>query len=176
MSFQTIPDSLIQVGKSITRSLFKTYVKDNFDNIDSRLTSLEAGFSKINIFNELIVSATNLSGGTSIERLATFRAPFDFDLTDMKVIITTKNTLTGTLQVDLKKGSNIGFTSPVSLFTTKPSLNLASASNYAESSNAVIDNSVSSILEGEYLRLDVTSLPSGGTLTAFHIYVLGEAT
>ena len=36
MAFITLPDSLIQVGKTITRTLFKTYIKDNLDDLDTR--------------------------------------------------------------------------------------------------------------------------------------------
>lgn len=173
MAFTTLPDSLIQVGKAITRTLFKTYVKDNLDDLDTRMTSIEGSAGKIIIFDDLVINAAGL--GATITGLDIYRAASAYDLTDAKVYIFTKGSLTGTLEIDIQKSSSADFTSSVSVFTTRPSITYASASDYDESNNAVFDLTNKVIAAGDYLRLDVTSLPTGGTLGKFGIYIVGEA-
>ena len=47
MAFNSIPDTLIQVGKAVTRILFKTYIADNLDDLNTRTTALKVSSSKI---------------------------------------------------------------------------------------------------------------------------------
>lgn len=171
MAFNSIPSSLIQVGKAITRTLFSTYVKDNLDDHESRLASLEGTAGKIVIFDELISNATSFS---TLTGLAMYRAASDYTLTDCKIAIYTKGSLTGTLQIDIKVSSSTDFTSAVSVFTTKPSIAYAGASNYDESTNAVFDLTNKVISAGDYLRFDITSMPASGTLGKFNVYLIGE--
>ncbi|MCK5375381.1 MAG: hypothetical protein KAJ40_08850 [Alphaproteobacteria bacterium] len=173
MAFSTLPDSLIQVGKAITRTLFKTYVKDNLDDLDSRMTTIEGSASKIIIFDEVVINASSL--GSTITGLDVYRAASAYDLTDAKVYIFTKDGLGGTLEIDIQKSSSADFTSSVSVFTTKPSIVYSGASDYDESANTVFDATNKSILAGDYLRLDVTSLPTGGSIGKFGVYLIGEA-
>lgn len=172
MAFSTISSTVIQVGKAITGSLW-TNVKDNFDDLDSRLTTVEGATNKIVVFDSTVVNA---SASTTLTGLAHYRAQAAFDLTDCKIGIFTKGSLTGTLQIDIKKSSTLDFTSSVSVFTTKPSLAWASISNYEESSNAVFDATNKTLAEGDWLRFDVTSMPASGVLGAFTLYLIGEAT
>lgn len=172
MAFTTLPDSLIQVGKALTRTLFKTYIKDNLDDLDSRMTAIEGSAGKIIILDEIVYNAASFSSTTG---LAFYRCAADFNLTDAKVSIFTKGSLTGTLEVDIQKASSTDFTSSVSVFTTKPSIAYATASDYDESINAVFDNTNKAVTAGDYLRFDITSMPAGGTLGKFTIYLIGEA-
>lgn len=170
MAFTSISSSLIQVGKAITSSLFTT-VKDNFDDLNARLSAVEAGASKIVLYNEIIQNAASASTFTGLDF---FRVQSSFDLTDAKVYIFLKGSLTGTLEVDIQKSSTADFTSSVSVFSTKPSIDFSTASSYDESNNAVLDETNKSVSEGDYLRLDVSSLPSGGVIGSFGIYLIGE--
>ena len=174
MAFLTLPDSLIQVGKSITRTLFKTYVKDNLDDLDTRLTSLEASVGKIVLFDEIVINAATLTAGGTITGLDIFRIPSGFTLTDAKVYIFTKGSLTGNLEIDFQVSSSADFASSVSVFTTLPKIVYASASDFDESTNAVFDLTNKVMSEGEYVRFDVTELPAGGTIGRFGIYLIGE--
>lgn len=95
-----------------------------------------------------------------------WKAPFDFN-----ILGTTVNSLiagsSGLLEIDIKKGSNLGSLS--SVFTTKPSLDW-SAGNYANSNNAVFgDVNVSA---GDWIALDIVSFQTHQN--EFHAYVLGE--
>lgn len=174
MAFVTLPDSLIQVGKAVTRTLFKTYIKDNLDDLNSRLTTVEGSTNKIVIYDEIIYSASRLSDGGSISGVDYYRVPSGFDIIDCKVYIFDKGSLTGNLELDIQKSTTADFTSSVSIFTTKPKIDYATASSYDESANAVLDATAKSVVEGDYLRLDVSEIPTGG-LGKFGIYLIGEA-
>ena len=171
MAFITMPDSLIQVGKAITRTLFKTYVKDNLDDLDSRVSSVEGAVSKIVIFDEIVINAATLESGGSVTGLDIFRVPSGFTLIDAKVYMFLKGSLTGTLQMDVQKSTSPNFSSSVSVFTTKPSITV---NNYAVSSNSVF-NGAAVVVEGDYLRLDITTLPSNGNISSFGVFLVGEA-
>lgn len=173
MAFTTIPDSIIQVGKAVTRTLFSTYIKDNLDDLDSRMTSVEGTAGKLVIFNDIVVNGAG--SASTITGIDTQRAASGFTLTDAKIYIFLKGSLTGTLEIDLKKSSSPDFTSAVSVFTTKPSIAYAGASNYEVSSNAAFDLTNKVVSAGDFFRLDITSMPSGG-LGKFGIYIIGEPT
>lgn len=174
MAFSTLPDSIIQVGKALTRTLFKTYIKDNLDDHESRLSDVEASIGKIVVFDDLVINAASLESGGAITGLDVFRAPSDFNLLDAKVYIFEKGSLTGNLEIDFQVSSSADFTSSVSAFTTKPKIVYSTASDYDESANAVFDNTNKVIEEGDYIRFDVTELPTGG-LGKFGVYLIGEA-
>lgn len=174
MAFTTIPTSIIQVGKAITRTLFSTYIKDNLDDLNSRLTTVEAAASKVIFYNEIVRNAATLSGGGTVTGLDVYRVASSIDITDCKVYIFEKGSLTGNLEIDIKVSSSADFTSAVSIFTTKPKIVYSTASNYDESANAVLDATNKVLTEGEYLRVDVTELPSGGSIGKFGIYLIGE--
>lgn len=174
MAFTTIPLSLIAVGKSITRTLWSTYLKDSLDDLDTRLATLEGSVGKIIPFDEIVISAATLASGGTITGLGYWRAPSGFNLTGAKVYIFTKGSLTGNLEIDFQVSSSADFTSAVSVFTTKPKIVYSTASNYDESTNAVFDATAKIITEGEYLRFDVTELPTGGNISKFGIYLIGE--
>lgn len=170
MSFSSLSSALYDVGKSVTRQLFNT-LKNNQDDLNARLLTIEAAANKIEFFNGRILNASKystLTGGIF------HRVQSAIDVTDCKVAIFDKNGIaSGTLEIDVQKASSGNdFSSSVSIFTTKPSLDLSVASNYTESSNAVLSGSNKVLAEGDYLRIDVTSLPSG--LSSFHVYLIGE--
>ena len=50
MTFVTIPTSWINVGVALKKQLFDR-IKDNFDNHETRLASVEAGINKVELFN-----------------------------------------------------------------------------------------------------------------------------
>lgn len=174
MAFSSIPDSLIQVGKAITRTLFKTYIKDSLDDLDSRINTIEGSASKIIIFDDLVRNAATLVNSSTITGIAYYRVGSSISLTDCKIGIFTKRSLTGNLRVDIKKSSSLDFSSAVSVFTTQPEIDYGTASNYDESANAVFDNVNKDLQDGDYIRFDVTSLPSDDALGNFTIYLIAE--
>jgi len=170
MAYSAITSSEIQVGKPVTASLF-TKVKDNFDSHETRVLALEAINSKVIIWDFPVLNATSSSTFTG---LVYWRAPFAFVLNDAKVIIYEKGSLGGTLEIDILKNTSLNPTGMTSVFTTQPSIALSGASDYDESTNAAFDGGQQSVSEGDYLRLDVTSLPTGGVIGKFNVYLIGE--
>lgn len=170
MAFSSLSSALIAVGKPIVASIFST-LKSNQDDLNTRLSTVEASVNKIIFFDGTMINASDYASATG---LIFHRVTASIDLTDAKVAIFDKGAVSsGTLEIDIQKASSPDFTSSVSVFTTKPSLDLSVASNYTESSNAVLSVSNKALSEGDYIRLDVSSLPSG--LGKFQIYVIGEA-
>ena len=175
MAYNTIPSTLIQVGKAITRTLFSTYIKDNLDDLNSRILTVEATGGKVIIFDEIVINAATLESGGSISGLDIYRIPSSFDLIDAKIYIFEKGSLTGNLEMDIKVSSSADFTSAVSVFTTKPKIDYSTASDYDESTNAVFDITNKVMTAGEYLKLDITELPANGSIGKFGVYLIGEA-
>jgi len=170
MAYSAITSTEIQVGKPVTENLF-TKVKDNFISHEDRLVLLEAANSKIIVFDFPVLNAAS---ATTFTGITYYRVPFAFTLTNCKVIIYEKGSLGGTLEIDVKKNTSLDDTGMTSVFTTKPKITYASASDYDESSNAVFDAGEQDVVEGDYLRLDVTSLPTGGVIGKFNVYLIGE--
>jgi hypothetical protein len=167
MAFNPLNDLLIQVGKPLIKSIFDN-IRSNEIDLNDRLLSVEASGQKIEVFNGTILTATAFSQLTGF---VFYRFSSNVTLTDAKVGIFDKGAVTsGTLSVDIQKANSLDFSSSVSVFTTEPSLNLATDPNYSESSNAVFNGA--SFSEGDYLRLDISSLPVG--LNKFQIYLIGE--
>ena len=169
MAFNTIPTSLIQVGKAVVKQLWQ-YTKDNFDDHETRINAVETGANKVIIFDDAVL---NISTAASLTGVVKWRAPFAFTLLDAKVGIREVGSLTGTLEMNVRKSTTADETSTTSVFTTRPSVAYGTASDWDESTNVVFDNVQKNVSEGNYLYIDVSALPSGGT-TAFNLYLIGE--
>jgi hypothetical protein len=171
MAFTSIPASIINVGKAIKKEIF-TYIKDDLDDLDSRLNTVETNAKKISIFEYMVINATPFSTATGFNY---FEATSDFTLTDAYIRIFEKGSLAGTFEIDiLVSTTNLDSTSFVSVFTTKPKITFASASDYDASTNQVFDNTKININTGDYLRLDITAMPTGGVMSKFIIKAYGE--
>ena len=93
-----------------------------------------------------------------------FKAPRDITIDSISVqLFEKKGVASGTLQVDIKKSSNKTPNTTTSIFTTKPSLDFSSPTvvDYSQTTNQVINQSNNRIATGEFLRLDITSIPTG---------------
>ena len=170
MAFVSIDSAFLDVGDALKKEIFDL-IKANEDDLDSRLTGVEGGASKIIVFNGEILNASSAGSATGMlfERVTT-----NFTITDAKLWIYTKGSLTGTLEVDVRKSSSADFTSDSSIFSTLPEIDFSTASDYDESANAVIN--AGSFTAGQYIRIDITSLPTGGVLGRFGLWIIGEPT
>jgi len=146
-------------------------IKTNFDDHELRLAQQEAINKRVEVFSFPVFNAASASTLTGI---TLWRSPLDFTLIDCVVSIFEKGILTGIFEVDIKRNSSLNPVGFSSVFTTRPSINFATASDYDESINAVFDALNSDLLEGDYLRFDVTSMPTNGTLGKFFINLIGE--
>lgn len=170
MAFSSLSSALYAVGRAVTRQLFHT-LKTNQDDIQTRMLTLEASANKIVFFDGQILNAARYASATAV---IFHRVEADIDITDCKIAIYDKNSISsGTLEIDVQKASGGNdFSASVSVFTTRPSLDLSVASNYTESNNAVLSLTNKVLSEGDYIRIDITSLPTG--LGRFHVYLIGE--
>lgn len=173
MAFTSIPDSIIQVGKAVTKLLWQ-YTKDNFDDLDSRTASLETSQSRIKVFDTTFYNSTPASILTNIEY---FQAQTNFTIVEavIKVFEVSTGAYTGSFEVDIQKSTTgLDFTGSNSIFDTRPSVSFP-ASDFAESSNASINSTIGNVSTGDILRLDITELPSDDILSRFVIEVYGES-
>lgn len=170
MAYISIPDSIIKVGDAIKKELWDT-IKGNFDDHEERLNNFEAGAVKIPVFKMLV---NNKTVSPVLNGVAYYKVDQNFNVTYATVQIFEKGSLTGTLEIDIKKSlTDLADGSFSSIFTTKPKITFATDANYAISGNQVLNNNAI-CLAGETLRLDITSVPGGGLLTQFIINVYGE--
>jgi hypothetical protein len=174
MPFVTINPAAIEVGDPVTADLL-TKIKNNEDDHETRIDSLEATNKKIEVFKYLILNGSSFSTATGLDH---YRAEDSFTVTKVAIQIFEKNGVSsGSLEIDVKKSvTNLNGASFSTIMTTKPSINFATASDYDESTNQVINTLNASVTAGQYLRLDITSTPSGasGVAPKFLVTVYGE--
>ena len=171
MAFSAISSAVIAVGSAIKKELWDK-VKLNFDDLDTRLNVIESTSAKIPIIKFYVLNASDFSTATG---LFYWESNDTLTITSAYVQIFEKGSLTGTFEVDIEKSTtNLNSTSFTSIFTTKPSINFTTASDYAKSTNQVFDSTKTSIVPGNYLRFDITQTPTGGVMSKFLITVYGE--
>lgn len=171
MAFELINSTEIAVGAALKKELLDK-VKNSLDDHESRLNSAEAGAARVSIFDLTVMNAASSSTFTG---LAYSEALFPYTITGCEIRIFEKGSLTGALEIDIKKSvTDLNGTSFTSIFTTKPKITYATAVDYERSTNQAFNSSQVSVSEGNTLRLDVTQMPSGGTLGKFRIILYGE--
>lgn len=166
--FQPILDSWVQVGKALIREMFLR-IKNNFNDHESRINTLEFSAVRLTVFNDDVIINSNSITYTGV---AFFSSPFDFILQSAEVQLLGKGGITtGTLEIDFKKNTSPSDVGMASVFTTRPSINFATATEFEVSTNQVFDGLQSQINIGDVIRFDITSLPSG--LGKFRIVLIG---
>ena len=171
MAFITIPPSIIQVSKAIKKEIFQL-IKDNLDDHETRINSLETTATKIEVMKFLLLNGSVFPTATG---LYYYEADQEFTITDSFIRIFEVNSLTGIIEIDIKKSvTDLDNASFSSIFTTKPSIDLSTASDYDSSINQVFDPSKVTMQPGQFLRLDITSAPTNGVLPKLLINLFGE--
>jgi len=118
------------------------------------------GTTPLEIFN---VTITKGSNATSVLGVLHFKASEDLQISYFRAQIFEKGaTASGSLTVDVKKNTSPDSVGMTSVFSVLPSFNFSTISDYAQSSGTL---STTTVLQGEYLRLDLTSIPSTFTGT-----------
>jgi hypothetical protein len=171
MTYTTINSSSIEVGDPLKKELFDL-IKDNFDDHEARLNALAISAGKVEIFLYDLVNGSNFSTETG---LAYYQAIETFTITNAAIRIYTKGSLTGAVEIDIKKSTtNMDSASFTTIFTTKPKITYSGASDYDTSTNQVFNSGQISINPGDILRLDITEAPGGGVLPKLKLIVYGE--
>jgi hypothetical protein len=169
MAFISIPSSLIQVGKAVKKSLFQL-TKDNFDDLESRLSAVEVTGTFVEIADETVYSATTAATLTGV---LFYKAKQNVRVTKVQIQIFEKGSISsGLLTVDLKKNSTLNPVGFASILTTQASINFASDPDFT-ADDAVINSVLNDLSVGDFLRVDVTALPAT-PLSKFRIIVSGE--
>jgi hypothetical protein len=171
MAYTPVADANTDVGKPVRSTDLKQLVT-NQDDFNTRLNSVESFTSKVILFGEPIRNAASFQTLSALEDIPIINP---LNIVEAKLWIYLTGSLTGTLEVDVLRSSSPDFTGATSIFTTRPSINFATASDYDESTNAVIDVAQQSLSDGDYLRLSITSMPSNGVLGTFGFKLSAEA-
>lgn len=169
MAFQVINSSEIEVGDPLKKELFNK-IKNSFDDHETRLNGVEASAKKIGLFKGTIRNAASFSSATGLILLP---ITDEFTVTECYLQIFEKGTLTGSLEIDVKKAATLNGTY-TSIFTTKPKITLSGVSDYAKSTNQIFNPAQIGVLPNNFLRVDITSFPSGGVLGKFILVLYGE--
>jgi hypothetical protein len=165
MAFTSLTLSLLAAGKAITQDLW-TKVKDNFDDHESRISSLEATTSSFMPLTWSVdgdYSTIMVSGlAEGIDRV--HRLPFAITVLNCRLLIRTPgNSGTTQINVQYKRGGGAW----TSIFSTKPSVAFGVGS-YAQSSNQVI--TTTALLAGDLIRMNVDSA-QGGEPSGFDVFL-----
>ena len=150
MAFTTITTAEIAVGEP-TKNTTWTKVKDNFDDLDSRVDALSLDSAQAPI----IMRVNGNSGLLTLPYTGFLKTTISFDLTITNIYLYIDQAGgSGTTEVDIlfKRGAGAW----TSVLTTKPSV-AYTAGNDAISSNAVLNGSYTSLLAGDLIRMDITS-------------------
>jgi len=175
MAYTSVPASLFAVGKAVVKQLFQQ-ISDNTDDLNTRLSSVEATGNKRVFWDGTVRGASNFTAGTNAAQL---RVESSIDMTDVIIGIYDDTTAitSGILEIDIIKATGPGdgpdFSTSVSLFTTKPSIDFSTATDYEESSNMVLSVVNSALVVGDYIQLNIPSKP--GALGRFFFFAVGEA-
>lgn len=169
MAFVTINSASIEVGDALKAELF-TQVKDNFDDHETRIQSLAAGAVKISLINEdIYVGSTASALLTGVYYVEVLQA---CTVVEGSIQLFTKSpATTGSLVVDVKKNTSTNPSGFTSLFSSAPTIDVASVPDYGRRTGT-INTSYQSLSVGDILRVDVTGLPAG--LQNFRVTLVGE--
>lgn len=171
MAFSAISSLAIAVGSAIKKELWDK-VKDNFDDHETRIDNLETVATKVPVIKFYCLNASSFSNATGLHY---YESDTNFTITNAFVRIFEKGSLTGFFEVDIKKSTtNLDSTSFISIFTTKPKITFASASDYDASTNQVFDSGQIAVAVGDFIRFDITQAPTSGVMSKFLLTVYGE--
>jgi hypothetical protein len=148
VAFLTIPASTIESGDPVTQELFGS-VKDNFDDHETRILSLEGGGNVSYVPGHWNVQG-NYSVISPVDSLGVVRIPFNITVLGGRILILVAGG-SGDTEIDFKYKRGAG--AWTSIFSSLPTVNF-SAGNYAIGSG-VLDET--SLLIGDLLRMDITA-------------------
>jgi hypothetical protein len=149
MAFTPITSAQIEVGEPTKKEIF-TKTKDNFDDHETRISSLEAGATST-VPGEFLIQDSGL-----VQDEAAFSAPIPFDITitDVKLTVETAGSA-GTLEVDVLSDQG-------GSFSTVLSGNLTRAFGDGDRSSVSAGSLVTTDVDAnKFFRLDVKAVQTG---------------
>jgi hypothetical protein len=159
LSFTSLTTEQIATGEPLTNSIV-TKIKDNFDILDSRITSVEGGSNTV--YPPLVFRVNGYygePGELTIPATYYLKTTMNFNLTvtGCRLLIDAAGS-SGTTEIDLKYKRGAG--SYTSIFTTLPSVGYA-AGNDSISTNAVLDSGQVALQAGDILAMSITNAQAG---------------
>lgn len=167
MAYVTIDPDTIKVGDPIKKELLDL-LKDNLDDHETRLQTLSGGSGKISLFNEDFI----IGVGGSLTGVLYYEVIQDCIITEGAIQLFAKTpATTGSLTVDVKKNTTTNPSGFNSVFSSAPTINVATAADY-DRATGTINPAAQALVVGDILKVDITSLPDG--LPAFRLDLIGE--
>jgi hypothetical protein len=159
MAFIPIDSNTIKVGDPITSDLFSIF-KDNFDDINTRLSQIETSGATTYVINGDVA----FYGYDPLDAsIFYYKIKNTFSVSDFRVQLFTKQGITsGSLSLDLQKSNDTNENNFTSILIMPISFDFSVDINYAEKS-ANIDSTKNDMVIGQVLRIKVLSLPQGFT-------------
>lgn len=172
MAFTSFSAAALAVGKSLKKELWDL-VKSNFDDHESRILSVEVASSLITIFDETVYNGS--SNAASFTNLLLYKATVPITITRVQLQIFEKGAITsGLLTLDCKKSSTLNQAGFATILTTQASIDFATDPDFTED-NAVINGALNDLAVDDFLKVDITGLPSAAIpLSQFRIVVYGD--
>ena len=155
MAFIAITSEEITTGEPVKNST-QVKIKDNFDILNTRITSVEGGSNTV--YPPLVFRVNGYygeAGELTIPATYYLKTTMNFNLTvtGCRLLIDSAG-VSGTTEIDLKYKRGAG--SYTSIFTTKPSV-AYSAGNDSISTNAVLDAGQVNLQAGDILAMSITN-------------------
>jgi hypothetical protein len=155
MPYQELTAGEVAAAEPVSSEL-TTKIRDNFIDHESRLQVVEAANS---VFPPIIFRVNGPYGlYGALDGILKTTTNFSFTITGVRILVDQAGTA-GTVEVDIKRKRGGG--AYETIFSTRPSVGFA-AGDDALSSNAILDGSKTDIEAADILRLDQTSVQTGG--------------
>ncbi len=156
MSFSAITTGEIETGKPVAATT-QTKIKENFDDHESRLQSIEGGADTT--YPPLIfrVNGAYFAYGAADGILKT-TTNFPILITGVRILVDQAGSA-GTLEIDIKYSRAGG--AYTSILTTRPTVAYTEGDD-ALSTDGIVDPSEAELQAGDIIRLDQTSFQTAG--------------
>jgi len=157
MPFTNLTTGEISTGEPVSNGTM-TKVKDNFDNLNTRVTAVEGGSNTV--YPPMILRVNGNAAKLATPYNGFLKTTCNFNLTVTGVrIITDVAGSSGSTEIDIKfKRGSDPYTS---IFSTKPLLSYT-AGNDAVSTNAILNPTYVNLQTGDIIRLDITGVQTAG--------------
>lgn len=156
MAYTPDDPNIRKVGDPIKAELLRR-ISTNITDLDERINSVETTGGSVFILNDVAC----LAGLDSTDPfIFYYKVTQDFSITDFRVQIFNKGSVSsGSLAFDLQKSTDTNNANFNTVLTSDLSFNFATDASYAEKV-ASINSSVSDIVAGSVLRIEVKSTPA----------------
>lgn len=155
MAYVPLTVGEIATGQPVSNST-ATKIKDNFTNLDSRVSDVESG--NTTVYPPIILRCGGFYSTLGVyPDVVRTTCNFNLTVTGVRLLIDTAGA-SGTTEIDIlyKRGAGAW----TSILTTKPSVASAAGDN-SISTNAVLNAGEVTLQAGDLIRMDITSTQGG---------------